>query len=70
MGRTPPPYFTPLLPLVPGRSHPIAGPGAAGSRGRGRGRGRRALAAAAAEGEAWGGRGRARGARPAEGRAG
>lgn len=55
MGRDPP-YFTLLLPLVPGRSRPpLRGPRVRGSGGRGRGRGRRALAAEAAEGEAcWG----------------
>lgn len=53
MGRDPP-YFTPLLPLVPGRSRPhCGGPRAGESRGQGRGRGRRALAAEAAEGETW-----------------
>lgn len=52
-----PSFFTPVLPLVPGRSRPLCGgPRAGGSRGRGRGRGRRALAAEAAEGEAWWGR--------------
>ncbi|XP_048079233.1 interleukin-11 receptor subunit alpha isoform X5 [Ursus arctos] len=47
-----PSFFTPVLPLVPGRSRPLCGgPRAGGSRGRGRGRGRRALAAEAAEDE-------------------
>lgn len=42
MGRDPRPHFSPLLPLVPGRSHPNCGaPGReGGSRGQGRGRGR------------------------------
>lgn len=39
MGRDPP-YFTPLLPLVPGRSRPYyGGPRAGGSRGRAEGEG-------------------------------